>query len=1389
MSKVVKIIVGAAMVVAGAVTGNWQLVFAGASMVGGALFTPKVGKNRAASSTSVQIGEVSREALVGRAATAGSLVDAFNFGGKYGTDWEVLVIALADHRCDALEGFYVNDKYVAFTGDGMVAGYNNQLEVHWRPGTENQTVPAILTTYGPGWTANDNGAGVCHVTVAYKADASDAKNPVWPGGRPRFQWVLRGARCYQARKDSSVGGTGAHRRDNPATWEWTDNPIDTRYNWARGFYACDRVNDQSQLLVGRGLSATEAPPQNVFARANLCDEIVGGEKRYTVGGVIASTEAYIEVEEDFAAACAGTIVQPEGCVEIDPGEARAVVATFTDDDIISGSRVKWNHGLLSTSNGEWVNSVVATYIEPAQKWAEHAAPVRRDPADIVADRQPREERIMLGFVTRGSQAGRIAEVRRRLGRLLGRAEVTLPPRFAFIEEGDWVAWQSMRRFGGATRTFRVEAWGSGENWHHQLTLRQISASVYSDTAPLDDGSVAYQPPAPPAIGAPAAAAWALAAGYQDAGGLRVPTLILTGASDDQSARFVRVDYVRGPAIPDAETVWTDAGVTGPDVRRREIPVAAGGVYYAAVSYVVDGVTGTRRLLGPVTAGPITYPDGTPVEGLQPAEPDATEGAVIPTPGSGGTGNVKDETGAVRPASDLLNTSLLLTSAGVLEIVRESGNRTPLGQVRAAAIGAAEEAAFRLQSNALERLSAVVMMIDTRLANTQELIRDAGVYVDPVNGKVTISAIDATAERINDVSVTLDAVAATLALKASTSYVDTAIAQAVIDPSQIPVFDGINARLTSAEVRLDGVEATLLLKADATIVDALGASLTAASLEIDALEGAIVTKVEAVTFDALETRVASAEDSLTALGDTAAIGRGISVARLVDRRQEDAAAATLAGLIAGDRGQREAIAALATAREEITTRLIDGDAAEAQARLVLAARVGTAEAAIVTEQTARASADTSIAQSVTNVTAALATETANRNAAVTSEANARTTADTALSGRIDVAEAAIVTETGARTAAIANEANARVTADGALATSIADVNAAVATEAGTRAAAVTAEAGARATADGALGVRIDGVEAALATESGTRAAAVATEAAARVGADGALGVRIDNVEASVATETGARTAAITTEANARVAGDNALAGQITTLATTVGGNTAAITSFAESVNGVEARVGVKLDVNGRVVGWVTNNDGTTGGMDIVTDYLRIWKADGTMSKAPFEFRNGGLYVTTAAIEDLSVGTLKLAGNAITLPVSIEGASAFVGPAQGEYTLVETSVLDIGSVGVTASALVGFYATLRTYAPSGGGPDNAADFKVYADKQDGNGYQLIGAQSVGIEITSGNAYYWIPVSIVDLISGCVSVRFKVTATAIAGPQGRAARISLIGAPTLVVQGAKR
>jgi hypothetical protein len=789
----------------------------------------------------------------------------------------------------------------------------------------------VVLDHGPGWTADDIGESGCDVVVAYRADKPDAKHPAWPGGRPRFGFVVKGAFCYDPRLDDTVpGGSGPHRDDDAATWEWSPNAAICRYKWVRGVYANDDVSDQSKLLLGRGLTAEEAPPENIFAAANLCDEVaanvfeyvqpsnpiastgnyaitadgtiitsystggspiewfsagtraytgtsvgtppllVGGSvinidladdgtayffgqcvdggsvlsqlytcarhgsysrsfldgpwfsgpirvfdldagpqifvampsgtlgggntgfidldgyhedlvtslaardfclhadgsiwgvfqpdgssadftlKRlgisalsytatglvtrsaisgatvchvaafahffvvsdgkwytvhddttgtpgvikasgswsgqtlnlprktsaaatfwsgyseidledgstirtvdpadwlaesagsgdhlydsvnhgiwnhaaghetirlldrhggYRVAGPIYANQAFLEVEEMFAAATGGNIVTREGSVELEPGQAKSVSFTFTDDDLIVGSKVSWNRGIPSEASPEWVNTVVARYVEPSQQWNDHAAPVLRDTADIIADGKPREASITLRLVRYQAQALRVGEINRRLGRIWGRGQVTLGPRFCEVEDGDWGQWVSARL--GMTVTVRVDAYRIDGKWQITLTLREIAASVYADDAVFpSDQSTAEPTPSPPDVGAPEGANWALTAITLDSLGASIPALHIEGdASDDDFADQIIFEYwqsdgVTDPAADPDAIPWTMEGSHAPSTTQVDITsIAAAATYYAAVSYVVSGIAGDRLVLGPVTVADFDF---------------------------------------------------------------------------------------------------------------------------------------------------------------------------------------------------------------------------------------------------------------------------------------------------------------------------------------------------------------------------------------------------------------------------------------------------------------------------------------------------------------------------------------------------------------------------------------------------------------------------------------------------------------------------------------------------------------------------------------------------------------------------------------------------------------
>lgn len=67
---------------------------------------------------------------------------------------------------------------------------------------------------------------------------------------------------------------------------------------------------------------------------------------------------------------------------------------------------------------------------------------------------------------------------------------------------------------------------------------------------------------------------------------------------------------------------------------------------------------------------------------------------------------------------------------------------------------------------------------------------------------------------------------------------------------------------------------------------------------------------------------------------------------------------------------------------------------------------------------------------------------------------------------------------------------------------------------------------------------------------------------------------------------------------------AQAQSLQTLETAVNGNSATITSQQESIDGVLAKAGITLDVNGFMTGWQLNNDGATGSMKVLSNTFEV-----------------------------------------------------------------------------------------------------------------------------------------------------------------------------------------
>lgn len=386
-------------------------------------------------------------------------------------------------------------------------------------------------------------------------------------------------------------------------------------------------------------------------------------------------------------------------------------------------------------------------------------------------------------------------------------------------------------------------------------------------------------------------------------------------------------------------------------------------------------------------------------------------------------------------------------------------------------------------------------------------------------------------------------------------------------------------------------------------------------------------------------------------------------------------------------------------QEIIDR-VDGDEALLSQINYILALSGDNAAAILTEQTVRADADSALANLITIVEA----QTGDNTAAIIDEATARTNADEALASQIN----AIVVESGSGSlAAIAEEAAARATADSALASQITtltaqvgDNAAAITDEAETRAdqyesiattltnhasqlddnaALIEDETSARTTADAAISNQVSLIQAA----SNTNAAAIASETTARTNADSAMASQINGLiatnganSAAIANEISVRTsqvsslssiissmqstvgnntAAISNEATVRANADTAMANQVNSLTSTVNGFSSSISTMQSITNGLAASYELRVDGNGHVasIGLYGNPSGSSiifRGDQIGFGYPGYSNEFpliiGNVNGVPRICLNAQTFIA-----DLTVNTLKIEDNAVTVPASI------------------------------------------------------------------------------------------------------------------------------------------
>lgn len=479
-------------------------------------FSPKQDQKSTGTRGSAQVGgKVPQYFLVGTVGDPGK----FEYGGSWGNAggvpnaYSVDVYSFGDLSITAMSRLFVNGVAEPVSGSGHVTqGYPTtgdkagNLWVEFLDGNQT-TVSSYLTgKFGSDpdrpWGADMIGRGVPSlITTALWSES------LWTGF-PSFVGEFQGIPLYDPRQDTTAGGSGAQRWDDPSTWAFSDNNLVIVYNIERGIhYNPAGATTLGAHIWGGNKTAAQLPYTAWAAAMDACDlpiNLVGGgtEKQFRGGRKIGLNERPADVIKEFliganARICHGS----DGTVWPLVGVPATADGAFTDADVLATEEL----GSIPLPNlDEIVNGATATYREPSQAWEDkETAPYYRSDLEAEDDGRRQAEGLDLGTTFSGTQAQRVLKAVVEEGRRFRRHVVALPAGYAQFHPLQVLAWTS-DRFGYDGKMFLITVrtrpiWG----WV-VLGLQEVDPADHdwnpeTDEQPLSFAPVVTNRPAPQTV--------------------------------------------------------------------------------------------------------------------------------------------------------------------------------------------------------------------------------------------------------------------------------------------------------------------------------------------------------------------------------------------------------------------------------------------------------------------------------------------------------------------------------------------------------------------------------------------------------------------------------------------------------------------------------------------------------------------------------------------------------------------------------------------------------------------------------------------------------------------------------------------------------------------------
>lgn len=471
-----------------------------------------------------------RNIIYGRAMTSGPLVFAASTDGSKKNQFMHLVIALADHQCDAIEEVYLGEDAVG----PLDASGNATGGKYWKPSAETRWYTSGVA---PGQTTFqlDPGVPITRV-ISLMATGAGGENfqaypdfTFTPGGtvvkitgmdpsttRLDMEYEAQSGRSLVRVKKhlgatdqgadgdmvselSSVGWTWDHRlqgvcyiyvrlefdadlypnglpnikalvRGKPL-YDPRSGTTAWTCNWALCVY--DYLRDQR----GFGCSDDDIDLSSVIAAANTSGEYVAvsatqNDYRYLCNGIVMLDKSPRDNLAEIVTAGAGVVVISGGVFRVFAGAYDIPTVTLTESDLRGPVKVQ-----PRIPRKDLFNVVKGTFVNPANNWQPSDFPAIGNDLYAAQDGEYIERDIELPFTTDTIQAQRIAKIileRSRQGIV-----VDFPAKLtAFQLTAYSTVKLTLAKFGWSQKVFRVMSWKISADGGVDLVLNEESPGVY-----------------------------------------------------------------------------------------------------------------------------------------------------------------------------------------------------------------------------------------------------------------------------------------------------------------------------------------------------------------------------------------------------------------------------------------------------------------------------------------------------------------------------------------------------------------------------------------------------------------------------------------------------------------------------------------------------------------------------------------------------------------------------------------------------------------------------------------------------------------------------------------------------------------------------------------------